>query len=187
MIVALLHLSVTHGPTEEEVGFLCPNSRPIALRDFIAKEMKLSPYTSFCSVAVPASGIYTVLEAVMGTNPAQKLYLCAQVAVANPKTKGVHKVSPFWNAAKEPECANCVDLQCLTQEFTATLQVSAKAKAAGKKSSAQTPQVNEEFKAVKGPAKVRFFVPYLTNITAVQRGQHLRASGSEFIRLTSEF
>ena len=191
LIATLLHLSTAHGPTEDEVGFICANSRPIALRDFIANEMKLFPYTSSCSVTVPDNGIYTVIEAIVGTNPPQKLYLCAPLPVVNPKSKNVHKVSPFWNAAKEPERANYVDLQCRTQEFNATLQVSAqvsaKAKAAGKKSSAQTSQVNEEFKAGKGPAKVRFFVPYLTNITAVQRGQHLRASGSEFIRLTSEF
>jgi hypothetical protein len=128
----------------------------------------------------------------VGNSPSQTLYLLAPERVANPKAKGVRTVSPFWNAARaeEPKTAECIDLECPTQAFTATLQVTAKvaaAKASGKKASGKTPQGNEEFKAGKGGPKVLFMVPYLTNIIAVQRGQALRASASDSIQLAEEF
>ena len=62
LIVALLHLSETHGPMEDEIGFMCPNSCPIALRDFKAKELKLFPYSPIGSVTAPESGMFIEIE-----------------------------------------------------------------------------------------------------------------------------
>ena len=183
LIVALLHLSETHGPTDDEVGFLSPTSCPIALRDFKSKEMTLFPYTPACSAAAPESGIYIQIEATVGNSPPQKLYLLAPERVANPRAKGVNTVSPFWNAARaeEPRNAECIDLDCKRQTFAASLQVTAKVQS--RQGSAKVLlEGSDQFKAGKGCPKVHFMLPYFTNIIAVQRGQTLRASASNPIQ-----
>ena len=43
VLVALLHLCGTHGPTVEEIGFESILTLPIALRNFDALELKLFP------------------------------------------------------------------------------------------------------------------------------------------------
>ena len=118
----------------------------------------------------------------MGNSSPQTLYLSEPVRVDNPKPKGVKTVSPFWNAAQavDDETAQLIDLECPTHAFTTTLQVYGKV--SGKTASGKTPQGNDEFKAGKGAPKVVFMVPYLTNTTAVQRGQAVRSSANDVIQ-----
>ena len=107
VIAALLHLSETNGPKDDEVGFLCLDTCPIALRDFNAKELKLFPYSPVCSAEEPRGDVmYIGIEATVGNSPAQTFYVSEPARVANPKPKGVQIVSPFWNAARSQRSEN---------------------------------------------------------------------------------
>ena len=187
MIAALLHLSETYGPMIDEVGFMSPNSPPIALRDFKAKELKLFPYSQVASAQPPwGGGTYIEIKATVGNCQQQTLYLSAPDVVANPTAKGVKTISPFWNATRneETEPDKLIQLECPTHLFTTTLQVIPKADAAVQKGKVmekekqnKAPQGNDDFKiAAKGVPKVVFLVPYLTNSIAVQRGQAVGSS-----------
>jgi hypothetical protein len=174
MIAALLHLSETYGPKVDEVGFVSPDSRPIALRDFAAKELKLFPYSKVASTEPPwKGGTYIEIKATVGNCQEQTLYLVAPDVVANPTAKGVKTITPFWNATRndENEPSKLIQLECPSQLFTTTLPVEPRQK--GK---------NDDFKiAAKGPPKVVFLVPYLTNSIAVQRGHAVASSAGNAI------
>ena len=131
IVDALLHLMCTHGPTDEDIGFLSRDSLPIARRDYKVKELKLFPYTRVIGVSMPESGMFTQVEATVGDSRVQTFYLAGPERVANPKRqgKGMPKLSPFWNASfvgEESEVDGLVDLKFCKQTFTVALQVNSK-------------------------------------------------------------
>ena len=113
--VALMHLMGNLGPNTDEIGFLCKDSGPIALRDFKANELMLFPYSRVVNPEKPESGIYIHVEVTVGSSAPQVFNLSAPDKVA--KKKGTQVVNPFWNAAraKESTTTEFVDLQYLKQ------------------------------------------------------------------------
>jgi len=183
LISLLLHLVQTFGPTPEEVGFATVTSYPVALRDFGEKELKLFPYSTQVVQKVPDAGSWIEIVATVGNEDPQTLYLLAPDWVANPpnpKGKVAKKVSPFWNAAQgdESEPILWLDLVPMTQNFAASMQVTAKGEVVPqsqkKSSSSKTQKKDEEFKNGKGGPKVVFAIPYFTNNVAVERGREVR-------------
>ena len=173
----MLHLIESNGPKEDDIGFACPKSRPIAKRDFQPKELKLLPYTRDVKASQPESGRYAEIDATVNNSPVQRFYFLApdftaaaegEAGVANPAAEIKHIVSPYWNAVlgRDSETAAPAGLQYQTQEFGVNLLVTPKAS----KSSQGTQWVG------KGPAKVQLTVTYLSNMSTVKRGQTLKAA-----------
>ena len=120
----------------------------------------------------PDEGMWIEVQSTVAPNPPQTLYVMAPKVVDNAKTKKEKRLSPFWNAARavDHETAELIQLKFTTHEFHTSLQVNAKA-ADATASKAE----KERFKGGKSDTKVVFTIPYMTNTTALQRGQGVRA------------
>ena len=75
ILVALLQLVVDYGPTNDDVGFVSPDSLPMARRNFKAKELKLFPYTRVIASSVPETGMFTEVLATVGGSKPQSFFL----------------------------------------------------------------------------------------------------------------